>query len=80
MKNNSNCRLSLPKGTSFYKNFATAEPGSIERKLFEEKVDKDEPLKSTKQYLNEVIEKNNHAFFFISSYVEGQEQFVCDVS
>ena len=73
-------RLTIPKGGEFYDTFAKAKPfESTRRQLFEQKVDKDEPKKPFRQYLQDVVNNEKHALTWIVGDIESYGEFNCKV-
>ena len=68
--------LSIEKGTFFYKRLEMSKI-SLEKELFEQKIDKEEPFKRTTAILVDVMNKDKHAVMFVGDFLENLEIVIC---
>ena len=65
-------------GTLFYDYIATSNNRTIMKRIFDEKIDPNEPIKEMKQHLIEVSERSNHALLVQpASLIDSYEEVVC---
>ena len=57
--------------------FEKSSSGSLERKIFDEKVDKAETFESYEKHLFDLVDKPKHALLFYQDTIETYEEFLC---
>ena len=60
----------MPKGTALYKRFQTAPDESVKRKLFDQKMDAHEPLKTVNQHIEDVSTTDNLALIWFAESID----------
>ena len=72
-------RLLLLKGTANYETFSKGQKGSIKRKLYDAKVNPDEPYRSGKSLVQEMIHRDKYAVWMYDAQVKRFSEFQCQV-